>query len=546
MTHQKNHTQYTPSIIPLPVKLTPETGQFAFNHETIIECDPELKKIGEFLQNFLYPATTFEFNVKIIPPNHFNTNSIVLKLDNGLSHLGLEGYSIKITRENVIISALTSIGIFYGIQSLRQLLPPEIDHSNEVKNVNWGVSCVQIEDYPRFPWRGFMLDDARHFLGKEIVLKILDLLALLKMNVFHWHLTDDQGWRIEIKKYPKLTEIGSKRTSSQIGGFISKNQDGIPHQGYYTQDDIKEIVTYAANRGINIIPEIEMPGHCIAALSAYPEMSCSGGPFDVSSIVGIHKDVFCVGKEHVFTFLQNILKEIMTLFPSEIIHIGGDEVPKTRWKQCPDCQARIKMEGFEDEKDLQYYFTNRIVTFLALHGKRTMGWNQILNDTLPIDVISQYWMFDKKKVINHLKRGRKIVMSKYGRVYLDYGYAFTPLKKTYAYDPIPKKLAPQFHQNVLGIEAPLWTEWVRNAHNLYWQIFPRLFAVAETGWTQKILKSYTSFTSRLHTLSKRLDCLGINYAREKETNPTFLKRLFGIFTILVEPKRPTRNASIES
>ncbi len=541
MTYQKIHTQYTPSIIPLAVKLTSETGQFAFNHETIIECDPELKKIGEFLQNILCPATTFEFNVKIISPNHVSNNSIALKLNTGLNHLGSEGYTIKITRENVIISALTPTGVFYGIQSLRQLLPPETDHSNEVRNVNWGVPCVEIEDYPRFLWRGFMLDDARHFLGKEIVLKILDLLALLKMNVFHWHLTDDQGWRIEIKTYPKLTEIGSKRSSSQIGGFISKKQDGIPHEGYYTQDDIKEIVAYAANRGITIIPEIEMPGHCMAALSAYPEMSCSGGPFEVPSTVGIHKDVFCVGKEHVFIFLQNILSEIMTLFPSEIIHIGGDEVPKTRWKKCPDCQARIKTEGLKDEKELQHYFTTRIANFLASHGKKIMGWNQILNDSLPIDVIAQYWMFGKKKVIEHLKRDRKIVMSKYGHVYLDYGYEFTSLKKTYSYNPIPKELASPYHQNVLGIEAPLWTEWVRNAHNLYWQIFPRLIAVAETGWTQKPLKDYCSFKTRLRTFLKRLDYFGINYASKKEFNPSLFKKLFGIFSIAVEPKGPSRD-----
>lgn len=534
MNQEKELTK-TITIIPNPVEQVEREGKFVLNDETIIECDAELRNIGEYLKKMLIPATGVNVKIKIFRQKDYSNNSIVIKINKELKNLGTEGYNFQITRKNILISAPAASGVFYGIQSLHQLLPAEIEKINEVNYVEWSVPCVEIEDYPRFSWRGCMLDEGRHFLGKDVVKKMLDLMAFLKMNVFHWHLTEDQGWRIEIKKYPKLTEIGSKRNSSQVGGFVSKKEDGIPHEGYYTQGDIEEIVSYAAERFIKVIPEIEMPGHCMAALTAYPEMSCTGGPFKVPSRFGIKKDVYCVGKEKVFDFLQDILNEVMALFPSEIVHIGGDEVPKARWKKCADCQARIKAEGLEDEKDLQNYFTNRIATYLSSRGRIAMGWNQILNNKLPSDAIAQYWMLDKKKVIKHLTRGRKIVMSKFGRVYLDYGYAFTPLRKTYAYEPVPKELKKQHHKNILGVEATMWTEWVPNAKRLYWQLFPRLIAVAETGWTQKEKKDYNSFKMRLDMFLKRLEYLGINHALKEEIDPGFFKTLFGFLTIFKAP-----------
>ncbi len=524
-------------IIPQPVKITQKSGKFFLTEEIEIAADTELIKINEYLKKLLISSTGFDVKIVNSDQKENSKNTITLKIDKTRKRIVTGGYLLQISEKQALISAPTTAGIFYGVQSLRQLLPVEIESVKKISNVEWTIPCVEIEDYPRFSWRGYMLDEGRHFLGKNIVKKMLDLMALLKMNVFHWHLTDDQGWRIEIKKHPRLTEIGSKRKETQIGGFLSKKTDGIPHGGYYTQDDIKEIITHAKERFIKVVPEIDAPGHSKAALVAYPELSCTGGPFEVPTRFGIKKDVYCIGKEKVFEFLQDVFNEIITLFPSDIIHIGGDEVPKARWKECLDCQARIKEEKLKNEKDLQVYFTNRIASYLSSHGRRTMGWNQILNDGLPKDVIGQYWMLGKKQVLKHLRQGRNMVMSKFGGVYLDYDYPRTPLKKVYKYDPVPKKLEKKYHVNILGIEAPLWTEWVRNIGELEWQTFPRLVAVAENGWTLKNEKNYRAFKNRLEILLKRLDLLEVNYADKEIIDPGFFKRLFGFYTMFKEPNR---------
>lgn len=518
------------SIIPKPVKLVKErTGKFVLDRKTIIEADSTLNGVAKYLKQLLKPATGLDVQIKDISSGDKEGNAIVLKINSSMSKFGTEGYALQARQERILIEGIEPAGVFYGVQTLRQLLPVEIESASVVKDKEWYVPCVEIEDNPRFSWRGFMLDIGRHFFDKDLVKKMLDLMALHKMNVFHWHLTEDQGWRIEIKKYPKLTEVGSKRKQSQIGGYLGKKADGKPHGGFFSQEDVKEIVSYARERFIKIVPEIDMPGHIKSALAAYPELSCIGGPFEVSTKFGIKKDVLCVGKDSVFTFLEDVLNEILELFPSDIIHIGGDEVPKDRWENCDDCQARIKKEGLQDEKELQVYFTNRMVDYIASYGRTAMGWNQILDDKLREGAIGQFWMFNKKEVLKHLKGGRQIVMSHFFHTYLDYSYITTPLRKTYLYEPVPKKLKKEHQGNVIGIETPLWTEWVETLKRFGWQTFPRFTAVAEIGWTLKSGKNFNSFKKRLDSILKRLDLLGMYHAQKNEFNPRYIKRFIGLF-----------------
>jgi hexosaminidase len=459
-------------------------------------------------------------------------------MDN-LKNLGSEGYTLEIMPLKIKISAMNPAGVFYGIQTLRQLVPVEIESRKIVKNVEWEIPCLKIEDYPRFPWRGYMLDEARHFHGKEVVKKILDLIASFKMNRFHWHLTDDQGWRIEIKNYPKLTEIGSKREETQVGGRFSKKRNGIPHSGYYTEKEIAEIVRYAKNRFVKIIPEIDLPGHSRAALASYPNLSCKGYPFRVSTHWGFHKDVMCIGKDEVFEFTNTVLNEIVAIFSSNLIHIGGDEVLKERWKECPDCQDKIKSEGLKNEKELQSYFTNRISKYLNSKNQRVICWNDVLDENLTESIICQYWLRGKKKVLDHIRKGGDVIMSNFKYTYLDHSYSFTPLKLAYKFEPIPKNLNKEYYKQVLGLEALMWGEYIPNNKRLEWQTFPRLIAFAEIAWTPKIKKNFASFHKRLSEILKRLNLIGINYAKINEVKGNFFKRLFKWFTLITEEKGGT-------
>ena len=319
-----------------------------------------------------------------------------------------------------------------------------------------------------------MFDEGRHFHGKDTVKHFLDLMAFLKLNIFHWHLTEDQGWRIEIKKYPKLTEIGSKRGKIQPSLIFSSKRGfkPVPQGLFYTQTDIQEIIEYATQRFITIIPEIEMPGHSQAALASYPELGCTGGPYQVSTHFGIHKDIYCVGKDNTIAFLQDVLLEIMALFPSNIIHIGGDEAPKDRWNQCPNCQRRIKAEQLRDGKALQTAFTNQIALFLESRNHRLMGWNEILDENLTLNAIGKFWTGNVDPIIAHLQKGRNFVVSNNKFMYLDHSYANTSLQQAYEYEPLPQTLNPSLSSFVLGIEAPLWTEWVPTRKRAEFQAFP--------------------------------------------------------------------------
>ena len=524
------------NIIPGPVLLKISTGKFILTEGTRIYSDKELLKVSEYLKNFLLPATGYNLIIKERKEKIGNDSSINLKLTDNEGKLDFEGYTIEVSPKEINITAPYSVGIFYGIQTLRLLLPPEIENNAKVEGIEWQIPCLKLEDFPRFSWRGYMLDEARHFHGKDVVKKILDLMALLKLNTFHWHLTDDQGWRIEINNYPKLIEVGSKREETQVGGLFSKKRDKIPHSGYHTQEDIKEIIDYAKNRFIKIIPEIDLPGHTRAVLASYPNLSCKGYPFRVSTHWGIHKDVLCIGKEEVFEFIQNVLKEIIDLFPSNIVHIGGDEVLKNRWKECPDCQLRLEKEGLKKVEELQPYFTNRLVTFLSTYKQKIILWNDALNKNLQIKPIYQYWLRGKKDVLEYLKKGGEVIMTNFKYTYLDHSYNFTSLKLAYKFEPIPKKLDKKYHKYVLGLEAPLWSEYIQNIKRLEWQTFPRLIAFAEIGWTPKIKKNFNYFQERLKDFLERFDIIGINYATFPEVRSNVFKRLFKVFTLPAEQK----------
>lgn len=509
------------NIIPEPVNISSKEGAFILNDETLILTDLKTKEIAEQLKEILLLTLGLNLVIKEDLHNDERNNIIILKTSNNEKQLNHEGYALIVSQDHIEISASTPNGVFYGIQTMRQLIPTDKIGSKNI-DLEIFIPCVVIEDYPRFKWRGFLLDVGRHFFTQSEVKKILDLMAFLKLNKFHFHLTDDQGWRVEIKKYPLLTEIGSKRegtTSQRSYRSNKKNKvllDGIPISGYYTQQELIELIQYATERFITIIPEIDFPGHTRAALAAYPELSCTGGPFKVSTRFGIHKDVLCIGKEKVFEFTQNVLNEIIEIFPSSIIHIGGDEAPKRRWKNCLNCQARIEEERLGSVENLQVYFTNRIADYLESKGRQIIGWNEILNDKLNENAICQYWTMNLKQVLEHARLGRKVVMSEMSAVYLNYHYKTIPLERAYNYDPIPNELETKYHKRILGIEACLWTEFVKNTKILEWQAFPRLIAISETGWTPKNKKNFESFQKRLEKFNKWLDLFKVSYAKKEE------------------------------
>jgi hexosaminidase len=509
------------NIIPLPSQIEARTGEFRLTAETCIYSDLPNRWNADYLQELLSAPTGFPLWVRT--KELAGKNCLRLRLDPGLKSLGHEGYRLTISPEEVTVEALEKAGVFYGIQSLRQLLPVEVEERHPVSGVDWRAPSLTIIDRPRFAWRGFMLDEGRHFQGRATVLQTLDLMALQKLNVFHWHLTDDQGWRIEIKKYPRLTQIGSQRPGTRKG-LTGGRHDGVPHGGFYSQAEIREIVSYAAERHITIVPEVEMPGHSRAALAAYPELSCTGGPFEVATHFGIFPDVYCAGKEAVFTFLQDVLDEVLELFPSPYIHIGGDEVPKKRWKNCPDCQRRIQMEGLKDAHALQVYFTNHIAAYLDTKGRCAIGWNEILQDGLVESAVVQFWARGRKRLLEAIRNDhRRTIMSPFFKTYLDYPYSLTPLSRIYRYKPVPVGLDEEAVAAILGVEAPLWTEWVPSRDRLDYQVYPRLTALAETGWTPYDRKSLPDFRRRLKKFLVRLDRLEIKHASLQEADPSLLK-----------------------
>ncbi len=445
-----------------------------------------------------------------------------------------ESYRLEIDYQSISIFYGDQSGLFYALQTLCQL----IKGADPVPDGGClRIPCCVIRDQPRFHWRGFMLDEARHFQGKKTVLELLDWMATFKLNVFHWHLSDDQGWRLEIKNHPELTTVGAVRSATQTGGFLShKIKPGI-HQGFYTQEDIQQIVQYAALRHITIVPEIDLPGHTGAILAAYPHLGCTGGPFQVNPRWGIHKDILCAGNPGTLPFLKSVFAEVMVLFPGQYIHIGGDEAPKNRWQVCPKCRQLAKQSGYSSVEPLQTLLSNQISTYLQQHNRSMMGWNELINENLDPHIAIQFWRGDKKKLISEIRNGRKMVLSNFSAYYLDHSYTHSPLDKVYAYEAIPAGLEERFHKNILGIEAPLWTEFVPNRDRLDWQVFPRLLAVAESAWLSPVKKDYAHFRQRLLSIHKQMDQADIGYAPINAAEPAAIQRLWGPISLFQEGKQ---------
>lgn len=530
-----------PAVIPKPKEIQRRPGAFPITAETCILADPESQHNAVLLRRLLNRASGFPLPIKNADEDSANAIRLSKTVDD--ARLGTEGYRLEVSPETVHISAPERRGVFYGIQTLRQLLPVSVENPKSPQPTSWHIPCVAVIDVPRFSWRGHMLDEGRHFLGKPGVLRTLDLMALQKLNIFHWHLTDDQGWRIEIQSQPRLTQIGAHRAGTATGPIqmLLNRHDGIPQDGFYTQEDIREIVAYASDRHITIVPEIEMPGHSKAALAAYPELSCRGRPLEVGTRFGPYRDVFCAGKDSVFSFLEEVLDEVLALFPSPHIHIGGDEVLKARWKKCPECQRRIQQQGLANVGGLQSYFAERIGDVLAAHGRRMIGWNEILKHGLREDAIVQYWIGGHTPVAEALENGRDVIISSYKHLYLDHSYSFTPLSKAYVFDPVFPELSEAAAGHVLGLEAPLWTEYVTNEARQDFQTYPRLAAFAETGWTPRETKDYEDFRARLGQFQRRLDVLDVGYARESDVDPNRIRQLFGPLSIIMPQSKTARH-----
>ncbi|MGL4994498.1 MAG: beta-N-acetylhexosaminidase [Bacteroidales bacterium] len=428
------------------------------------------------------------------------------------NNISFDGYTLDITKENIVISSSNARGLFYGLQTLWQLLPPSFEKldNNKISD-HISIASVSIKDSPNFKYRGMMLDACRHFQEIEFIKKQLDIMASYKMNQFHWHLTEDQLWTIEIDKYPLLTEIGSKR----------KEPDGTTHSGYYSKEDIKEIVKYASERYITVIPEIELPGHAMAALTAYPELSCTGGPFEIRNTWGVEDNLYCAGNERVFEFLGNIFDEVVELFPSKYIHIGGDEAPKSIWAKCPKCQKRIKDNNLKNEEELQSWFIHRVENMLLERGKMIIGWDEILEGGLAPSATVMSWQGEKGGIAA-ASMGHDVIMTPTTWCYLNFGqgsvevepitieYNF-PLEKCYAYHPIPEAIPKEKRHHIIGIQGNMWTEYISTPSEVEYYIYPRLLAIAETGWSTPENKNWDSFMNRLDSQLERLENRGVNY-----------------------------------
>lgn len=501
------------NIIPTPQSLVQHDGFFRLGSNTAIAAaSPEAKTVAEFFAAKMRTATGLNIQVA-------EKGNIQLSVDPSLDVANDEGYTLDVTKDGAVVVAKTAQGLFYGMQSFLQLLPAEIESPSKVNGIAWQAPAVSIKDTPRFGYRGIMLDPCRHFMPVENVKKYLDVLSLFKMNRMHWHLTDDQGWRIEIKKYPKLTEIASKRIDGE----------GTEHSGYYTQEEIKEIVKYAADRFITVVPELELPGHEMAAIAAYPNLSCKGEQGTPRVIWGVEDIVMCPGKEDMFTFLQDVIDEMVPLFPSEYFHIGGDECPKISWKNCPLCQKRIKEEGLKAdskhsaEERLQSYVIQRMEKYLATKGKKIIGWDEILEGGLAPSATVMSWRGEDGGIAAALMDHTVIMTPGGNGMYLD-AYqgdskiepvtigGYTLLEKTYSYDPIPDTLVAMGKSNyILGVQGNTWSEYMYDEAKRDYMVFPRILAVAEIGWTNLDRKDYKDFERRIENAYVRLDGHAINY-----------------------------------
>ena len=516
-------------IIPKPKELTITKGRFLLSSNTVIINSNNLNQEAKYLADMLNSISGINITLKSSGSNKAN---IKLKIDNSIKNN--EGYKLSIKYNAIVISGKTNIGVFYGIQTLRQLLPAEIENiDNEISELT--IPAVEIIDSPRYKYRGMHLDVGRHFFSVAFIKKYLDLIAMHKMNSFHWHLTEDQGWRIEIKKYPKLTEIGGFRKGTAIGLAGTKNApyiyDDVPYGGFYTQEEIKDIVAYAKARHISVIPEIELPGHSSAALAAYPQFGNTKGPYEVAKRWGIFNETFAPTEE-TFSFLEDILKEVMELFPSKFIHIGGDEVIKKEWKESSYAQKVIKREKLKNENELQSYFIRRIEKFLNANNRKIIGWDEILEGGIAPNATVMSWR-GVEGGIAAAKQHHTVIMTPGTHCYFDYyqvgkegqkkealtgSKRYTTVEKVYSYEPTPSELSAEERKYILGAQGNVWTEYMPTWNLVEYNVLPRMTALSEVVWSTKKNRNWEDFHKRLKYIVKRYDALGYNYAKHSINN----------------------------
>lgn len=512
-------------VIPLPQEINLlQESPFKLTRNTVIaypEGNALLGHNADFLADYIEQATGFRPRTKAVKNGENADKAITLGLDPSVT--GEEGYRIITHSESISICGKTANGVFYGIQTLRKSIPAQAQDAAIL------LPAGEVEDWPRFSYRGMHLDVGRHFFPVEFIKEFIDLLALHNMNTLHWHLTEDQGWRIEIKKYPKLTEIGSVRQRTVIG-HNSGEYDNTPYEGFYTQEEAREIVEYAQKRYVTIIPEIDLPGHMLAALAAYPELGCTGGPYKVCPNWGVFEDVLCIGNEKTIPFLEDIMTEIIDIFPSKYIHIGGDEAPRTRWQKCSKCQALIRKEGLKADKQhtaedrLQSYCTARIEKFLNERERQIIGWDEILEGDLAPNATVMSWR-GSAGGIKAAQMGHDVIMTPNTYCYFDYFQSedtksepydaiggYIPVEKVYSFDPV-EGLDEIQQKYVLGVQANVWTEYMTSPEQVEYMVLPRMAALAEVQWTQPGKKEYNNFLQRLGQLAKFYDRDGLNYAK---------------------------------
>ncbi len=505
-----------PSIIPVPVVQNIQDGVFELDNSITFNSEEVFKPAADFLKSYIENGSLIKLNTEAS-----NTKSILFIVDESIENI--EGYKLTVTSKKIIISAKNLKGAFWGVQTLRQLFPPCFEN-NSCGDFIVGIQAIKIEDEPKFKYRGMHLDVVRHMFSVNFIKKYIDMLSLLKMNTFHWHLTDDQGWRIEIKKYPKLGTHAAFRKETLVGHGSEKpfRYDGKPYGGIYTQNEIKDIVAYATSRGITVIPEIELPGHSQAAISAYPELGCTGQDVEVATRWGVFEDIYCT-KEGTFKFIEDVLDEVIELFPSKYIHIGGDEAPKTRWKECAYCQSVIIKKGLHDEHELQNYFISRIEKYLNNKGRQIIGWDEILEGGIAPNATVMSWRGDKSTISAAKQKHDVIVTTREYNYFNRYQSkskteplaigGYLPLEMVYNINPIPKELNENEMKYVIGAQGNVWTEYIKTSEDVEYMVFPRAIALSEVLWSKDEQKSYSDFLSRLTSFKKRMDVIGVNYSK---------------------------------
>lgn len=505
-------------VIPQPqeIVLARDTTPFIIDRSTTIvypTTNEKMHRTADFLATFIKEMTGTEIRVS---DKEKSSNAIILAVDSTMGHP--EGYKLQITPEKVLLTGGSEAGVFYGIQTIHKALPILKDGK-----VAAALPAGTVTDFPRFRYRGFMIDVGRHFFPVSYLKQMIDLMALHNINYFHWHLTEDQGWRIEIKKYPKLTEIGSKRDSTIID-WETKKFDGKPHSGFYTQDEAREIVRYAADRFITVVPEIDLPGHTTAALASYPELGCTGGPYKVLCSFGVFPDVLCAGNDQTFQFTKDVLDEIMDIFPSEYIHIGGDECPKSRWEKCPKCQAKIKELGIKalpkhsKENQLQTYFMSELEKEINAHGRRMLGWDEVLEGGLTPNSTIMSWR-GIQGGIEAARQHHDVIMTPIQRLYfsnprINKMTGFEWMNRVYNFEPVPAELTDAEKKFVIGTQGCIWTEWTADSTKMEWQILPRMAALSEIQWTLPEHKNFERFMERLPEMLKIYSSLDYGYRED--------------------------------